>query len=239
MSSLQAAPVTILRFADAATASETLAQNVAQALREGLHARGQASLVVSGGRSPLAFFAALRRQALDWSRVGITLADERWVATDALDSNERLLREHLVVGNAATARLVSLKTAHQAPDAACVEVWAALGSLPRPFDAVVLGMGPDGHFASLFPDMPGLASALDETADPAVVPGRAPSTPTARISLNLAALLQARRVFLPIQGLEKQSVLAAAQADPAHSPYPVAALFRQRRTPLVVHLIES
>jgi 6-phosphogluconolactonase len=100
--------------------------------------------------------------------------------------------------------------------------------LPRPFDALVLGMGDDGHFASLFPHDPGLVAALDHDAAPACVAMRAPVEPTERISLNLAALLQTRRLFLFITGTQKRDLLLAAARRSADAPLPVASLLSQR-----------
>ena len=102
-----------------------------------------------------------------------------------------------------------------------------LSAMPQPFDAVVLGMGEDGHFASLFPGSPGLADALDVAAPPACVPMQAPSAPVQRLSLNLAALRATRRLMLFVTGTAKRELLqaAAAGADPLRLP--VAALLQQ------------
>src|SRR5882757_7167011 len=93
-------------FDIAATAAEALALAIARQLNQAIATRGVASLLVSGGRSPIPLFAALREQPVDWQRVWLTLADERWVDPAAPDSNERLLREHLLIGAAAAARFV-------------------------------------------------------------------------------------------------------------------------------------
>lgn len=227
------------RFADAASAAQALAASVAADLRSGLAARGRAVLVVSGGKSPLPFFAALRVQALDWSKVSITLADERWVGPDDPDSNERLLREHLLRDEAAAAALVGLKNDASTPEAGRRTTWRALASLDRPFDAVVLGMGGDGHTASLFPGMPGLSEALDPDAAPDVVAGVAPTTPSARISLNLSALLQSGRIYLPLQGASKIAVYRDARKHGDAMRHPVAAVLAQSRVPVTVQLIDD
>jgi len=221
--------VILQRFINAEQAAQALAGQVAGALRAGLATRSTgASLAVPGGRTPLLLFRELREMELAWSRVGITLTDERWVPEEHAASNAALVRRELLTSRAAQGRFFPLYNG--APDAgdAAAAVWSSLAPLARPFDAVVLGMGDDGHFASLFPHSPGLAAALDPSAPPACVAMRAPSEPAERISLNIAALLQARRLFLFITGATKRDLLLAAARRAADAPQPVAALLAQR-----------
>ncbi len=227
-------------FKDPVSAAAALAIAVADQLRYGIAQRGKATLVVSGGRSPLGFFASLRTQVLDWSQVSITLADERWVDLSHPDSNERLLREYLMQDAAAAARLVGLKNGASTPAAGCTEArLSVLATFARPFDAVVLGMGTDGHTASLFPGMPGLAAALQLQAPADIVAGVAPVAPTARISLNLSALLDARCVYLPLQGKVKRAIYESARVEPNPLRHPVSALFHQQGVPVTVQLIDD
>ncbi len=216
------------RFSSPVEAAQALAAQVVVALRSGLATRGSASLAVPGGRTPQPLFHALREVDLEWSRVGISLTDERWVAEDHAASNAALVRRELLAEKAAAARFFPLYNSAATAGGAVGAVWNSLASLPRPFDAVVLGMGDDGHFASLFPNDPGLAAALDQTAPPACVAMRAPVEPTERISLNLAALLQTRRLFLFITGTHKRDLLLAAARRADEVPLPVAALLSQR-----------
>jgi 6-phosphogluconolactonase len=173
-------------------------------------------------------FHVLRDAELDWSRVGVTLTDERWVAADHVASNAGLVRREFLQSRAAAARFHPLHDGGDSIDAAVPGIWQSLSPLPRPFDAVVLGMGDDGHFASLFPLSPGLSAALDPVAPPACVAMLAPTPPTSRISLNLAALLQTRRLFLFITGMHKRDLLLAAARRADDAPLPVAALLAQR-----------
>ena len=215
------------RFTTVDEAAQALAAQVVKALQGGLAQRSAASLAVPGGRTPVPLFHALRDAALDWTRVGITLTDERWVPSDHEASNAALVRRELLQGRAAAAQFVALHDATATAGAALTGVWQQLTSLPRPFDAVVLGMGDDGHFASLFPQSQGLSAALDPAAPPGCVAMQAPVVPTSRISLNFAALLQTRRLFLFITGAHKRDLLLAA-ARGAVPPPPVAALLAQR-----------
>ncbi|WP_428385466.1 6-phosphogluconolactonase [Nevskia ramosa] len=224
------------QFDDAVTASETLAALVATQLIEALQTRGIASLVVSGGKSPIPFFAALRVLPLDWSKVWITLADERWVEPASADSNERLLREHLLLDAAAAARFVPLKSAFTTAEAGLAASSAALAAIPRPFDVVVLGMGEDGHTASLFPGTSGLPAALlmdDPTALTAITPLTAPHQ---RISLRLPALLDSRCIHLPLSGASKLAVYQRALAENDPLQWPIATVLHQAKVPVNVWL---
>jgi 6-phosphogluconolactonase len=215
------------RFASVDAAAQALAAQVVKALQEGLAYRGAASLAVPGGRTPVPLFHALREADVDFRRVGITLTDERRVAPDHEASNAALVRRELLQGRAAAAHFVPLHEGGANADTELASIWMSLTSLPRPFDAVVLGMGDDGHIASLFPQSPGLSAALDPLQKPACVAMQAPTEPVSRISMNLAALLQTRRLFLFITGAGKRDLLLAA-ARRAQPPLPVASLLSQR-----------
>ncbi len=227
-------PVKDHRFPDATALVHALAGEIKVDLEEAIAARGTASLVVSGGRTPLALFRQLKDEPLPWGRVVITLADERWVEALDENSNERLVRENLLTGEAATARFIGLRN----PSASAADgldwTWRGLSRIPRPFDVVMLGMGNDGHTASLFPDSPGLAQALDATAAPACVAMRAPVAPQERISLNLAALLDSRRIILQIGGTEKWHKYQEARTPGPMSELPVRGVLHQQQAPVDV-----
>ncbi len=190
--------------ASADALADALAARVADALRHALAERGAASLVVSGGSTPAPMFDALAREPLDWSRVGVTLADERAVPVQHADSNERMVRERLLVGPAAAARFTSLYR----PDGDLQRVGVALQGLARPFDVVLLGMGTDAHTASLFSDAPELE--LGMTTEGPLAAMHPPSQPLDRISLVRAALLDCRHCWLHVTGAAKRDVLVAA-----------------------------
>ncbi len=209
----------------ALAAASALAVAVAGRLEEDLGTSGAASLVVSGGATPLPFFRALSMQPLDWGKVTITLADERWVPTDHPDSNEALVREHLLTHRAGTARLVGLWRATEQPEQAITAVAATLARVPQPFSAVVLGMGLDGHTASLFPG--GAAWGLDPEDGRTIVTGRAPVAPHARLSLTLRTLIATRSLFLHITGAAKRHLLQSALSE-SGPELPVTAVLAAR-----------
>ena len=197
------------RFSDRDQLASHLADAIAASLDAAVTQHDGAVLAVSGGTTPKPLFGALAHRTLPWQKVTITLVDDRVVAADDPASNARLVRQHLLIGRAATATFLPLVT-----DLDPVRAVAAARARPelgeRPFDVTVLGMGEDGHVASLFPDMPGWEAALDPHAPPALVAGVAPVPPTRRISHNLASLLRSRRLILHITGEPKRRLLGAS-----------------------------
>lgn len=204
-----------------------LALHVAGALRSAIESHGVASLVVSGGRSPIAFLERLSAQELDWSRVAVSLADERWVPVSHADSNEGLVRRHLLRGPAAKARFVGLYHSVASLDEAARLADAGLAELPQPIDVLVLGMGEDGHTASLFPKSPNLDAALSHHCTQRCVPMQAPSVPRQRLSMPLPLLAGARLTLLAVQGQAKLDTLAAALAGEDVAAMPIRAFLHQ------------
>jgi 6-phosphogluconolactonase len=225
----------VTKFSDLDALSLALAEQIATAVSAGIAARGSASLIVSGGKSPQKLFEHLRARELDWSRVSIALADERWVEPSDPSSNEKLVRDVLLKDHAAAAKFIGLKNASPTPDMGAVAAWETFARVPRPFDMVILGMGDDGHTASLFADSPGLGVALDVQQPPGCVGMLAPQPPRARISLNLSALLNARRIGLLILGPGKWATYERACGAGAVEAMPVRALLRQQQVPVAVY----
>ena len=223
-------------YESAAAAAQALAETVAADLTAALAARPRASLVVSGGRSPIAFFEILREAALDWSRVVVTLADERWVPPEHPDSNARLVAAHLLQGAAGAAQFVPLWSGAATPAAAIAERTAALAELPWPIDALVLGMGEDGHTASLFPGAAGIAAALNPRGAALLAAIDPPAAPHPRLSLTLRALLDSRRIHLPLGGAAKQAVYREALASGDATRWPIAAVLAQTAVLVRVYL---
>jgi 6-phosphogluconolactonase len=206
--------------------AEALAISIGNALDLAVRVKGSAVLAVSGGRSPVAMFERLRHRHLRWEAVTITLVDERVVTPDHADSNAALVRAHLLREAAASAAFVPLVADAQDVSAPAQAVARANQAFRQP-DVAVLGMGEDGHTASLFPDAPELQSALSEP-QPGYVITHPSVAPHARITLNLAALLAAERVFLSVSGAAKAAVLERALQGPTPS-LPVSLVLSRHR----------
>lgn len=196
-----------------------LAAKVADTLKAAIISRGTAFLAVSGGTTPGRFFAALSKQVLDWSKVTVTLVDERFVPESSPRSNAALAKASLLQNEAAGARFAPLFH-----EAASVEEGADLAdiklrSLPWPLDAAILGMGADGHTASFFPDAQGLNALLDQASSRLVMPVHSESAGETRLTLTLPALIGAGLVVVHIEGVEKRNVIEAALA--AEKPLPI------------------
>lgn len=210
--------VRVFEFERREAAAEALADALQRDLEAAIAARGQAALVVSGGSTPVSLFRLLRRRPLGWAQVTVLASDEREVPPDHPDRNEAMIRRELLRESARAARLVSLFPPEP---------------IPARFDHVVLGMGADGHTASLFPGSPDLAAAL--ASEDALARLFVPRLGAWRVSLTPAALLQAGRISLLFFGADKRAVFEAAMAGGEASEYPVRAVLAQEAVPVDVY----
>jgi 6-phosphogluconolactonase len=222
-------------FPNQQTLVNALAEHLAAALRTDIAQRSRASLAVSGGSTPVPLFERLSALDIPWQQVLITLADERWVDAASPDSNEALVRCHLLKKRAAAATFIGLKTAAATAAAGAADCEARLAALPRPFTAVILGMGNDGHTASLFPCAPQFAEAADLRCGTRCAALRPQTAPHERISLTLPALLDTREIILHITGPEKKAVLERALAAGPPEEMPIRFILRQQTAPLAVY----
>lgn len=196
-------------------------RKISKLLRDGIEENGRASLIVSGGRTPAALFEALSKVSLAWDLVDISLADERWVdnANDA--SNEKMLREKLLINNAVNANFFPLKTHHADATEAVQQCTSNLQDIHTPFDVVILGMGEDGHTASLFPCSEQISEGLDLESGQSYIAVQPTTAPNQRMSLTLPALLNSQQIFLHLTGDSKKEVLDLALSGDNEMEMPI------------------
>lgn len=206
-----------------AEAALTAAEAIADWLAAGLEENGQASFVGTGGSSPGPVYDLLSTLPLPWDQIAVTLSDERWVPPTSPDSNERQLRERLMVGAAAAARFVPLWSHAPTAEEAVEAAEAAVAEL-FPADVVLLGMGEDGHIASLFPGSPVLEEGLDPLGGSFViaVPAGDPAPAMARLSLTLYALKQAFLILVLVSGEAKRRIIEDRDDLPIHALFRAA-----------------
>lgn len=210
----------LIPFASREDASEAVAASAAGALRSVLEDGDRASLMLSGGSSPVRTFELLSQRPIDWASVTVGLVDERWVAPDHPDSNERLVRDHLLRDHARAADFVPMKIAAEKPADAVADRSEAYAPHCHPATFVLLGMGLDGHTASWFPGTPDLDKVLvpDDRRCVAAVEAAGATVPL-RMTLTGPAVVTALHAALLVFGDDKRAVLEAAETkDPLQCP---------------------
>lgn len=220
-------------FADRESQATALAASVTRDLKAALAARGRASLAVPGGTTPGAFLKALSIESLDWAAVHVTLTDERCLPASAARSNQGLLARTLLQDQAAAAQFLPLygKDLDQAALAAQLEREAL------PLDVCVVGMGVDGHTASLFPEAVGLEEALSAEAPP-LVTLTAPGALEPRVSLSAPVLRQAGKTYVLIAGAAKQATLETALSPGPEAEAPIRLVLR-RQAPTAIYYADD
>lgn len=219
---------TVLKFESRDAASAAAAARIAGLVGAQLEREKQATFVVSGGTTPARCFEYLSGYELEWKNVQVVLTDERWVPGNHADSNERLVREKLLKDQAGEGRILSLYQGDLSVDERCDSLQSELKG--KRFAIAMVGMGKDGHFASLFPDADSLKTGLKPENRLFYIPVRSGASPHPRISMTLGALLQSDEILLLVFGEEKLAVYESAKAGNAN--YPVAALLNQPAVPV-------
>jgi len=182
--------------------SRAFADFAATTLQNTLSQKQHATLVVPGGNTPRHYLPALAKCKLPWDRITVTLSDERWVDVNDAQSNEHLVKQCLMQYLPQHARFVGLKTQHDSPFDAIETIHQRLDRLPLPVSLTVLGLGEDGHIASLFPGMN--PDSLSASHCVAVAP---PIAPSLRVSLSLEMLANSERIVLVVTGEKKRLLL--------------------------------
>lgn len=197
-----------------------------------------ATLLLSGGSTPGPLYQKLSQADLDWDKISVALVDERWVDTDHSASNERFLREHLLVNNAARANFVGMKNSHRSAFGGQAGSNARYAALPKPFRLCLLGMGPDGHTASLFPRAEGLEDAMEsQQCCAAIRTARSEVTGEfiERMTMTPWSILQSEKLILLITGDVKWQVYQQASQNGATPTQPISLFIHQDRVPLEVY----
>jgi len=207
--------------------STDLSQEIGQLLSQTLLLDRRASMAVSGGRTPIPLFEKLSKLKLDWSKIDLTLADERWVEKTHKDSNELLVRRHLFKNNASHATFTPLMNSAKSAKEGQIECENVLKRVKQPFDVIVLGMGNDGHTASLFPCCAELVTAMNSNSARNCIATMPKSAPYQRISLTYSTISNANNIILHIEGQEKLNTLKLAMKNKDPSKMPIYAFLNQ------------
>ncbi len=199
-----------------------LSEQIFDILKLTIQEKGSANFVVSGGSSPVKIFNELSLKDLDWTKVNITLVDDRLVDKSHNDSNEKLVIENLIINKAAELNFISLCNSPE-----------KILNINRPFDIMLLGMGEDGHFASLFPSLIKTNSDyFDPSSTPEIIYTEALGSPChKRISMNLSMILQSNTIFLLIPSEKKLEVYEEAKKN---KKIPLYFLLNQIKTKITI-----
>lgn len=210
-----------------------LADAIAKDLIRAIELRGKGSLIVSGGSTPKKLFSRLSQLDLPWEKITIGLCDERWVSPEHPDSNEKLVRESLMINHASKASFVGMYTSEYDIESAQAICSQKIRSALAPLDVLILGMGEDAHTASLFPYNPKLSEAY--TTEESCIALQPQSAPHMRMSLSLNAIVSAHRLYLHFQGEKKVALFHEARNGDDKTAMPIRAILQQPDIALEVY----
>ncbi|MBV1873659.1 MAG: 6-phosphogluconolactonase [Gammaproteobacteria bacterium] len=216
--------------------TQALCEQLSARITTAIKLRQKAKLALPGGTTPIPLFEELAKQTLDWPSVTLTLTDERWVPNNHQDSNELLLRQHLL--NKVNPHFIPLKTPPASPEAGQPQAEYNLGENCLPLDVCVLGMGNDGHIASLFPTAPEINIATSPLNNQHCIAVNPPNTPQARISLTLNTIMEARELVLLFVGESKQEIYQTALTLSSRNEFlglPVGFILHQQKVPVHIY----
>lgn len=224
---------TLNKYSNSQLLIEDLANHIVKELKKAIEKKGHASIAVSGGKTPIPLFKLLSQQDLDWHKVFITLVDDRWVADTDDASNEKLVLTYLLQNKAKLANFVGLKNSCDNPFDGAEITDKILNKIPMPFDVLILGMGEDGHTASLFPGAANLMAGLDMKSGRKVI-GMTPLTaPLDRITLTLPTILDSENIYLHLVGESKMQVLEQAEQGDDINQMPIRAVLQQNKVNVI------
>ena len=222
---------------------QQVADRCAGLLNDDVTNTGEASFIVPGGTTPAPVFKKLSLMQLPWHKISIAPSDERWISVIHEQSNQYLLERTLLINHASTAQLVGLKNVESTPAEGEELTARNMQKLKQPFSVTVVGMGNDGHFASLFPGTPQIEQALDLNQQKPCIGIDAQDCPVAgdytqRMSMTLATLIDSNLVIVLITGQQKLDVIRQAAEQKEKFDLPVSALLAQTKTPVEIYWAE-
>lgn len=214
-----------------------LGKEILTSLSKGVADNGQASMLLSGGTTPGPLYEKLSNEALEWDKVWFAPTDERWVEPDHDDSNEKLIRKTLLQNNASAANYIGLKSAPDNPYDGQKFTEEKMKKFPFPIDVVLIGMGTDGHVASLFPGLADTKAAMSEVNQDLCHGICRGDGEVDRMTLTLNCILNAKQVILFFYGAEKLSVFENAMTEKTDT-LPVSYLLNQNKVPVTLYWAE-
>ncbi|PCJ50025.1 MAG: 6-phosphogluconolactonase [Gammaproteobacteria bacterium] len=219
---------------------QAVTARVAVLLKDAVDNNAKAGFIVPGGTTPAPIFERLSTLPLAWDKISVSASDERWIDVDSESSNEYLIKHSLLINKAEAATYVGLKNDADTATAGQKKTERNLKNLALPATVTLLGMGPDGHVASLFPGCPQIDDALDLNQKKTCIAIDARGCTVAgeyteRMSLTLSALINSDLIILLITGQEKLDVINQAIREKMNSSLPVAKILSQGKTPVEVY----
>jgi len=214
-----------------------LLEKVTDILGSAVSKKGKASMLLSGGTTPGALYQRMSEVDLPWENIWFGPTDERWVDPAHEASNEKLVRETLCKNKAAHTHYIGHKTNFPDPVAGLAATMEQIKALPEPYDIVLLGMGSDGHVASLFPTSKDTPAALDSENKNSCHPIHRGAGEVPRMTMTLNQLLKADKVFILFYGVEKLAVFEEALKEKTEA-LPVSYILHQDKVPVTLYWAE-
>ena len=214
-----------------------LVERIGQILRDEIEKNGKASLLVSGGSTPKRLFGKLSKLSIQWENVTISLVDDRFLADNHPDQNGTMLKELLLQQAASKASFIPLISGNDL-DSSLKEASAAIKNIALPYTIIILGVGEDGHTASIFPDSEEMKHAISADTTETLMVTNSRSLPYSRITFTLNALVNSRYIFVHCYGMKKARIIDGARQQIGAMPYPIAAFLNQTKTPIEVYWAE-
>jgi 6-phosphogluconolactonase len=201
-------------YSDVHALENALLSRIALLIENCIHDTGKATILLSGGSTPVELYRKMSHLDLDWTRVYVGLVDERYVETHDTMSNERLIRETLLQHRAKDANFMGMVHTFQSPEDNLIQVNQAYEQHLEHVDICLLGMGNDGHTASLFPNDSASSHSLNSKSnDPLVIYTNAPAHPVHRISASFSYLMQSKHLILMLTGAVKKTLFFETNRD--------------------------